>query len=41
MTSATAQLISRVDKEDDEDPFAELEEDEDDLSENEIVIKDG
>ena len=40
VTSATARLLSGADEEDDEDPFAELEEDEDELSENEIVMED-
>ena len=40
VTSATAWLLSRADEEDDKDPFTELEEDEDELSENEIVMKD-
>ena len=39
LSSATARLLSGAD-EDDVDPFAELEEDEDELSENEIVMDD-
>ena len=38
VTSATARLLFAADEEDDEDPFAEVEEDE--LSENEIVMED-
>ena len=40
VTSATARLLSRADKEDAEDPFAELEEDEYDLRVNEVVMED-
>ena len=40
VTSATARLLSGADEEDEEDPFVELEEDEDELSENEIVMED-
>ena len=40
VTLATARLLSGADEEDDEDPFAELKEDEDELSENEIVMED-
>ena len=40
MTSATAWLLSGADEEDNQDPFAELEEDEDKLSKNEIVMED-
>ena len=40
MTSATAQLLSGADEEDDQKPFAELEEDEDEVSKNEIVMDD-
>ena len=40
ITSATAQLLSIADKQDNKDPFTELEEDEDELSENEIVMED-
>ena len=36
VTSATAWLLSRADEEDNEDPFAELEENEDELSENKL-----
>ena len=40
ITSETARLLSRADEEGDEDLFADLEEDEDELSENKIVLKD-
>ena len=40
VTSATARLLSEADEEDDQDPFMEHEEDEEELSENEIVIED-
>ena len=40
LTSATTRLLSKADEEDDEDPFTELEEDEDELSENKIAMED-
>ena len=40
MTSVTAWLLSGGNKEDDQNPFAGLEEDEDELSENKIVMED-
>ena len=40
ITSATARLLSKTDEEGDEDPFVELEEGEDKLSENEIAMED-
>ena len=40
VTVATARLLSGADDEGDGDPFAELEEDDDELDENETVLED-
>ena len=40
VTAATARLLSGADDEGDGDPFAELEEDDDELDESETVLED-